>query len=316
MELVFDTIIARLVETLVTTPTVKVVILGDLLHTHNKIEMDHLHQANRFIERIISHVGASRLILLIGNHDRVSNHGIDYDVHAFRGWKSADVVVVDRPMIVDDALFLPYLEDGSFIQTIDTHLRSVQRGLMEMSMVVAHQSVRGVQLTKNTKYSGNDTWQQDWPILISGHIHHQQDIGNIHYPGSPFQHDFSDQSEKKFVALLHEGKYSLVELVGIPRLVELTISEEDIPATLATINPINRYKIHVRSNDSNIFLRYGIVSSKDIQWMFTAVAMSLSQGTINEETTSKSVTESMLLALREKSLPHFEMLKQLCMFIY
>lgn len=62
--------------------------------------------------------------------------------------------------------------------------------------VFAHQELAGVNTGLHDSVDG-DVWGNDYPLIISGHIHERQLIrDNIFYPGTPYQHDFGASPDK------------------------------------------------------------------------------------------------------------------------
>lgn len=184
-----------------------VVILGDILHRHEKIDLHPFHRAMEFLEGIHDALGAPRgsfsrwLYIIIGNHDRSNNQVFMTDEHVFnplKKWKNT--VVVDKAMVHsprEDVRFLlvPYVPPGRFQEAYQT---VIQDDVLESSItaVFAHQEFAGSKMGTITSAEG-DPWDTLKPVCISGHIHdYQMPKANLVYTGTPIQHGFADVGRK------------------------------------------------------------------------------------------------------------------------
>ena len=72
------------------------------------------------------------------------------------------------------------------------HLESI----IQANCIFAHQEFRGCRMGGKISEKG-DIWNPEFPLVISGHIHDSQTIGeNIQYVGSPIQHSFGETLNK------------------------------------------------------------------------------------------------------------------------
>jgi hypothetical protein len=174
-----------------------IVILGDTLDTHEIIRVDPHLLATEWISELstIAHV-----YLLIGNHDLLNASQYLSNKHIFtplKKWKN--VTVVDKPFYAeyDDQsfVFCPYVEPGRFIEALDTLVD--QGETWEMAdCIFGHQEFRGCKMGAIISEKG-DLWDENYPPVITGHIHDSQIIGNVYMPGSAYQHNFGDSPNKK-----------------------------------------------------------------------------------------------------------------------
>lgn len=194
-----------------------VVILGDTLHDHEATTSGAFCRALDFIEDILDHAPVT---LLIGNHDMVNNQvwmgehsgpagkfRKTKSAHFFSGlhrWNHTDggrLTIVDRPtpIEVNEVVWIsavPYVENGRLVEALDNSGEWQQSAL-----VVAHQEIKGCKHGAFISEDG-DEWKPEWPLLISGHIHEKQSVGdNVYYPGTPVQHAFGDGANKGLLAL-------------------------------------------------------------------------------------------------------------------
>ena len=100
-----------------------IVILGDVLHTHERIHTVPLNKAYEFIERLKK---ICQIFVLVGNHDMTSNQNFLNENHWMNGMKQWDnIKIVDKLEFfkIDDFLFtfLPYVPPGRFIEALNSN---------------------------------------------------------------------------------------------------------------------------------------------------------------------------------------------------
>lgn len=169
----------------------KIIILGDILDTHEKINLRPFHRA---VEFIINLSLISKTYLLIGNHDRINNDIYLTDEHPFLSLKKVkNIVVVDKVIKEKNILYVPYVPTGRFNEA----LKTVQYQENEIDLIFCHQEFKnsifqdqGDEIPKNVK-------------IYSGHIHNSVRLNNLFYIGTPFQHSYYD-NEDKFILELNK----------------------------------------------------------------------------------------------------------------
>lgn len=213
--------IEKLVSTIIEKKPTFVCILGDLLHTHERIHSVPMNKAVEMIEKI--KVLTPHLFILVGNHDMYSNQEFLNTNHWMNGLKMG----YDNVCIVDEVIktvfenqtfiFCPYVYPGKFKMALDT----VIGGKWEKAKcIVAHQEFFGCKMGAIESVDG-DVWSDELPPVISGHIHDNQKINNIYYPGSAMQHSFGDNG-KNIIAYVEfnqeDNNYFLEEIdLKLPR---------------------------------------------------------------------------------------------------
>lgn len=204
-----------------------VVVLGDVLDTHERIHMSVHKRACEFLLMISRYV---ETYVLVGNHDRVNNQDFMTDIHPFTGlerenlhivWKTQKIKFSDKFIF-----FVPYVPPGKFEKALEAESFDPETA----KLIFAHQEFRGCKMGAIVSQEG-DEWPEDYPEVISGHIHDYQKLGNITYAGTPFQHGFSDSIDKKLMAIsIKENKIKKkrIEIDVIrKRAVTLTLEEFD-----------------------------------------------------------------------------------------
>lgn len=176
-----------------------IVCLGDLLHTHERLHTVALNKAIEFINYLRN---ITKTFILVGNHDYVNNSQFLTDNHwlnPFKEWKN--VVVVDKPINYNinghNLCFMPYVFPGRFKEA----LNSINIDYKKFDIIFAHQEFKGCKMGAIISTDG-DSWELDYPHIISGHIHSKQRIqDNIYYTGACMQHAFGE-SEKNTIPLI------------------------------------------------------------------------------------------------------------------
>ena len=208
------------------------VLLGDILHTHERIHTNCLNQAAKLFRK------CSEIIptyVLVGNHDYISNSQFLTDEHwmnPFKEWPG--LFIVDRVTRVDSAVLCPYVPDGRLVEALDTLNRSEVRERSdtsgdarsdtkeqsdcekerwrEASLVFAHQTLDGVKMGPMVM-DGVEKWLPEYPMLCSGHIHdRQRPQENLYYAGTPIPHAFGESNRKSICMINTSNPKKVLEL--------------------------------------------------------------------------------------------------------
>lgn len=195
------------------SPTI-IILLGDILDTHEVVRNTPWKQACRFIEGLSL---VAPTYVLMGNHDLINQSQFLTDNHFFnplKKWKN--VIIVDKPIITTVGsskiriALSPYTPPGRFVEALDTiptlsdtenESEESLREWQTVSCIFAHQEFAGVVYGGKESEKG-DYWYDEYPPVISGHIHTPCQIGeNVFYPGSSIQ-VASDEAPDKRVWLV------------------------------------------------------------------------------------------------------------------
>lgn len=177
-----------------------VVILGDLLHCHERLHTTVLNKAYMFIHQIRK---LTEVYVLVGNHDYINNSQFltsNHWMNAMKEWEN--VFIVDTGMVrhtqYGKFIFCPYVFPGKF----ETALNIIDPDWKSARTIFCHQEFYGCKMGAIESVEG-DKWNINCPFIISGHIHDKQRIGdNIFYTGSSIQHAFGE-SHDKTISLCH-----------------------------------------------------------------------------------------------------------------
>ena len=196
-----------------------IVVMGDVLHTHEKLHTTALNVAFDFFKMLVSH--KRNVYSLVGNHDATSNTiflTTNHWMNILKGWDY--LTIVDYPLRVElrvpDKLcssdqrsktndcfvvMCPYVPEGRFIEALNKI-----EDWKDAQVVFGHQTVDGAKMGMIVA-QGVEEWKKEYPLLISGHIHDKQKIGtNVYYTGSSLQHSFGEGIDKSLSLIdIQEG---------------------------------------------------------------------------------------------------------------
>jgi 3',5'-cyclic AMP phosphodiesterase CpdA len=220
-----------------------IVVAGDLLDNHDKVDVEPLNLAIEFIDTLRHKI---KTFVLVGNHDYKNNQQFLTNHHWMNALKWMDnVTIVDQ--IVEYYveknhkkfyfLFVPYVPPGRFIEAIETKIS--MDNIKNFKGVFAHQEFYGCKMGPIESNCG-DQWNTDWPLVVSGHIHNKQwSQANIYYPGSAMQHAFG-QSVENTITVLSFGHLQLdYEEIDL-KMPKLTIKYLSISDAMKPLKYTNR----------------------------------------------------------------------------
>ena len=188
----------------------KIIILGDILDTHEKINLRSLCKAIDFIKKLSKY---SKTYVLIGNHDRINNSVYLSEEHPFTGLIGLEnIYIINKPFLEENFLYVPYVETGRFYEAISDF------DLKKVKTIFAHQEFLGsIFDDKGDKIPDIKTY--------SGHIHNYRKMANLTYVGTPFQHSYHDNPDK-FLLEVDSGKESKIYLdIKKKRIENLKLSQ-------------------------------------------------------------------------------------------
>lgn len=184
-----------------------IVLLGDILHWHEKIQTQSLNRALKIIKKCCS---LAYTYILVGNHDYTDNRQHLTDNHwmnALKEWKNVQIVDRVHELVLSGGkvLFCPYVYPGRFIEALETCTLDWKSA----KLIFAHQEFKSCKMGAIDSKDG-DVWENDWPQVISGHIHDCQNVGKkVYYPGAPLQHAFGDTDKRVICSVELDIKDSL-----------------------------------------------------------------------------------------------------------
>jgi DNA repair exonuclease SbcCD nuclease subunit len=233
-----------------------IVVLGDILHSHENLHTEALNQANILVESLRK---ISKVYLLVGNHDMINNSQFltsNHWMNVFKEWEN--VVVVDNVVettvrnesTIRKFVFVPYVPNGRFREALNT----LETPYDDSTIIFAHQEFKGVKMGAITSVHG-DEWDEKDPFVVSGHIHSHQLLGtNILYTGSSLQNAYGE-SENNYLfvynnndsnnGVVSERDFIKVDL-DLPRKVIVYSTIENIESTIKnTVSSNKKTKISI-----------------------------------------------------------------------
>lgn len=230
----------------------KVVILGDLFDTFAVIRSEILSLWYNFVSQASDVIGRENLIMIVGNHDYAGAKG---GTHALEPFKVL-AKVIDDIDIIDiggvNCYFMPFKRDNEEFESL---AREMKGGIL-----FCHQSFNGAKFENGfyDPHGANPDSVSHFSIVVSGHIHSRQCVGNnIYYPGTPFQQSFGEASQEKGLAVVDIGGEDKFKIKGyidldMPKFHVLDfghISNAKIPKEF---NPRDSYKIVAHGDPQEI----------------------------------------------------------------
>lgn len=224
-----------------------IVILGDVLHHHERVHTLALNRAYALVRALGEY---APVYILVGNHDYIQNNQFLTENHWMNGMKQWDrVTVVDRVTFIGDvAALVPYVPPGRFVEALGAAERWSARAL-----IFAHQEFRGAKMRAITSAVG-DEWAEDWPQVISGHIHGRQKVGpNILYVGASIPSFTESAPTSVTVCSVGPGRGDLhfaEKPLVFPRHHPIETNIEDIVEVAAQLTPsaMNKYCLILRTS--------------------------------------------------------------------
>lgn len=285
-----------------------VIVLGDILDTFEKSDLDCFDEAVEYLDMIRKE---TFLIVLIGNHDRKNNQVYLNNRHYFtplRYWPNTLVAwKVEEFSLTEDEitykfLAVPYVPTGRLAEALRDF------SLLDYQIVFAHQEFKNARMGAIISEHG-DEWSLDNPLCISGHIHQYDQLQpNLIYPGTPFQHGFSDSADKGlFLIEILPGDMTFKRIpLGIWSKKNITLTIDELssfsPAEniIYNINLIGDIKVIRKTLETETLKK--ITSSSQIHIRFKNVVQEVENLNKSEGVTSYYECLNHLIALESKNI--------------
>lgn len=179
------------------TPDI-IIILGDVLHNHEKIHSGSMNLAISFFNMCRKYAST---FCLVGNHDAINNQIFLTEDHWMNGCKGLhNFTVVDKGMLCTHNMIqfcmIPYVPDGRFkeaLQTVD--------GWEDSHFLFTHQLFDGCKMGAITAQNIEE-YLDEYPLCFNGHIHSYQKVKpNLYCVGSSRPVGYGDTGDKKSILL-------------------------------------------------------------------------------------------------------------------
>lgn len=193
----------------------QVIILGDLFNDFAVVRSEVLKLWTSFFQRASN---LTKVICLVGNHDMAGADGGTYPMEPFKS--IPNITIVDHPQMIDGVFYMPFIRDNAlFEQTV--------KGIPKGKVLFCHQSFNGATFENGffDPHGSDPECAKHLAEVVCGHIHKEQKLGNVWYPGTPFQHSFGDAGQQKsvFIIDLTTSGYSIVKKfeLSMPKYYEI-----------------------------------------------------------------------------------------------
>jgi DNA repair exonuclease SbcCD nuclease subunit len=233
-----------------------IVVLGDILHTHEKIFTLALNVALDFFKMLVKYK-ENKIFVLVGNHDMTSNTNFLNDSHwmnTLKGWGSLTIVdtVIKEYYKNEKFILCPYVPDGRLVEALET-----VKDWKDAKIIFGHQLLNGVKMGAIVAEDVEE-WLDNYPLLISGHIHDKQKIkSNLFYVGSSQQQAFGE-TEDKTISLINFETLDIEDIdleLSKKKIIYIESNEMEDKIKNLKIKPNEEIKIVV-SGDYNFFKEF------------------------------------------------------------
>ena len=225
-------------------------VLGDILHSHEKIYTFAMNTAVKFIKDCSKF---APVYCLVGNHDATSNTIYCSSNH----WMNVlhdppRVFVIERPTWCKqfpNVLCCPYVSDGRFQESLNEFAKDWQKA----DIIFAHQLFDGVKIG-GIIADNVESWNPTYPLIISGHIHdRQQPQINLYYVGSSQQTAFTESGDKSLCLVSYDsGKPVTWTDVNLSLKQRKTLYVNVSEVQSLKFVPNVQYRIVIRDEDATI----------------------------------------------------------------
>jgi DNA repair exonuclease SbcCD nuclease subunit len=203
-----------------------IVIMGDILDSHEKIEMHTFYRAVKYLKDCAS---KCLTFVLIGNHDRPNNKDFLSEYHPFQLGRVDNLFIVSKPLIWEKYLFVPFVENGKFKDAINTIVDATSLKSIGIEYIFAHQEFRGAKMGAIVSTEG-DLLEDIYPLIISGHIHEYSKMDDkVVYVGTPYHINYNKRYTGKYTVSIFDsfgGHETRIKLdIPVKRQVTLTYDE-------------------------------------------------------------------------------------------
>lgn len=181
-------------------------ILGDIFHNRKQITLESIDNATEFFNVLRTF----NIHIITGNHDCFFLDNSDvHSLGMLKGWEN--ITVYDKPDIVrygeNSIAMIPWGTKIEDIPNADYVFGHFEISGFEMQGTVCEKGLKGAELVEKAKHS-----------VFSGHFHKPQirkyGEKDIHYLGSPYQHNFGERDQDKFIYILEIDTGKLKEIVN------------------------------------------------------------------------------------------------------
>ena len=255
----------------------RVVLLGDLFHTHAVLRLEVLEFWDQWLNELSQ---ICELVVLVGNHDMTGDYNSDsHALSVFKRLESKNLTIVDKPTLRGVHGYLPYIHDKERFIAMANGLAS-----SAAKILVCHQSFSTSKFESGTyDPEGIDPSPINFDTIISGHIHANQeclaDGKQIIHPGTAWWMTESDANQEKGIWLYEHddstGAIITKRMIGTKHVVTKIVSikweegkplpaiEADVKTTIELIGSAAWVANHKKELKGNYSLKTQITDRVD-----------------------------------------------------
>lgn len=182
-----------------------VIFLGDIFHTHSVVRQEVAHFVREKILAIYDN-GGSEIYLMAGNHDGSSPHSVKENAvrlvfDNLRDWihivDSEYGATVPYNFPQDNFCLVPFMGNNDQFIKITSQRK-------EKRLLFCHQTVLGAHYeNKHLAVGGVDQQLIEQDFVVAGHIHMEQTVGKVWYPGTPRALNANECNQSKGIWLFN-----------------------------------------------------------------------------------------------------------------
>lgn len=205
-----------------------VVVLGDVLHHHERLHTTPLNRAHKLFKALASF--GVPVFVLVGNHDYIQNDQFLTERH----WMNVleCVRVVDKVVQFRGLTLCPYVPVGRFHEALETAAHDWRAS----ELICCHQEFEGAVMRNGHVSVAGDPWAAEFPRVVSGHIHERQTLeSGVHYVGAALP----GLGDRAAVTLWAAGRVETIPL-AFPRRARVVCSLDDAAAHLDRLPDIKQ----------------------------------------------------------------------------
>lgn len=253
-----------------------VVLMGDILHTHERLHTVPFNIANNIIEELSK---MKPLYVLVGNHDYINNSQFLTDNHWMNCFKNKhNVYIIDKPIICNhnnlNVIMSPYVPDGRFLESLNILQTTTLFNWTKADCILAHQLFDGAKMGSIIA-ENVEKWDTSYPYLISGHIHDKQKVqNNLYYTGSCIQHAFGENHDKTICLIRIDTSLQIQEIdLELPKKqilyydienIDPNINKENESTIQKILNILDTPNIHYKITITGNFEQFKIFKKSEI----------------------------------------------------
>lgn len=188
------------------------------------------------------------IIAIGGNHDKTDYTSESSYLDAFTSHPALNVmspygVIENEGLLIH---FLPYYDEDLIYSE---YLKLIEFPAQYKHVLITHVAINGIKNNGGTEVSnelGSDLFSK-FDLVLVGHYHNRQILGNIVYTGSTHQANFGEDEYKGYTLIYSDASYEFGEF-NTPKFITMELNAEDVNSGI-----VKKFKL--AENNNRIRLR-------------------------------------------------------------